>query len=214
MDPLANLVDWIGSYGVFGLFAIGLVERFVPALPSHGVLVAIGIAVAGETWSLPAAFIVTTFGHICACMTLYMLVRALGLKVANRFLFTVGRFCGLTPERIDTMLETFKAGDRVLSFVAQIIPGIRHIAPFAAGLLRLDFWRFASGAFLGIALWNCSFITAGYVAAQIIPDPNASVLAIKFLLLILVLEAMLALILRVRVRNTGRRRISAEDGAC
>lgn len=86
-DPLANLVDWIGSYEVLDLLAIGLVERFVPALPSQGVLVAIGIAVAGETWSLPAAFIVTTFGHICACMTLYMLVRALGPKVASRFLW-------------------------------------------------------------------------------------------------------------------------------
>lgn len=84
-DLLANLVDWIGSYGVLDLLAIGLVERFVPALPSQGVLVAIGIAVAGETWSLPAAFIVTTFGHICACMTLYMLVRALVLRLPAGF---------------------------------------------------------------------------------------------------------------------------------
>jgi membrane protein DedA with SNARE-associated domain len=44
MDPLGNLVEWIAIYGIFGLFAIGLAERFLPALPSYGVLVAIGIA--------------------------------------------------------------------------------------------------------------------------------------------------------------------------
>lgn len=213
MDPLTTLVDWIGSYGLFGLFAISLAERFVPALPSHGVLVAIGIAVAGEIWSLPAALIVTTFGHICACMGLYLLVRALGPHAANRCLFIVGRFFGLTPKRIGWILISLKARDRALSCGAQMVPGVRLIAPLAAGLMRLDFWRFASGAFLGVALWNSLFILAGYVAAQVLPHPNASVLAIKLLLFILALEALSTLILRVRAGNTWRR-VPAEDGAC
>jgi membrane protein DedA with SNARE-associated domain len=213
MDPLASLVDWIKPCGLFGLLAIGLVERFVPALPSHGVLVAIGIAVAGETWSLPAAIIVTTVGHMCACILLYMLMRALGPQVANRCLFAVGRSFGLTPQRIDRMLAFLKAGDRVLSCGAQIVPGVRLIAPLAAGLLRLDFWRFASGAIIGIALWNSFFIVAGYFAAQLITNPNASALAITFLLLVLVLQALSTLILRVRARHSWRR-VPAEDGAC
>lgn len=52
MDPLASLVDWIALYGVLGLFAAGLAERFVPALPSHGMLVAIGMAAA--IWAAPS----------------------------------------------------------------------------------------------------------------------------------------------------------------
>jgi hypothetical protein len=35
MDPLGNLVEWIGLYGLFGLMAMGLAERFIPAIASH-----------------------------------------------------------------------------------------------------------------------------------------------------------------------------------
>lgn len=35
MDPFASLVDWIALYGVFGLFAVGLAERFVPRLDAR-----------------------------------------------------------------------------------------------------------------------------------------------------------------------------------
>ena len=55
LDPLGSLIDWIATYGIFGLFAIGLAERFIPALPSYGVLVAIGIAAVDGAWSIPVA---------------------------------------------------------------------------------------------------------------------------------------------------------------
>lgn len=78
MDPLGNLVDWIAIYGIFGLFAIGLAERFLPALPSYGVLVAIGIAADDEVWSLHTAVIGTTIGSLIGALGLYLVVRAVG----------------------------------------------------------------------------------------------------------------------------------------
>lgn len=62
MDPLGSLIDWIAVYGVLGLFAIGLAECFVPALPFYGVLVAISIAAVDGAWSVPVAVIATTAG--------------------------------------------------------------------------------------------------------------------------------------------------------
>lgn len=38
MDPLGSLVGWIALYGLLGLFAAGLAERVIPALPSHGTI--------------------------------------------------------------------------------------------------------------------------------------------------------------------------------
>jgi membrane protein DedA with SNARE-associated domain len=73
VDPLGSLIDWIATYGVFGLFAIGLAERFIPALPSYGVLVAIGIAAVDGAWSITVAIIVTTTGSICGALALYLL---------------------------------------------------------------------------------------------------------------------------------------------
>ncbi|MCV3207358.1 VTT domain-containing protein [Mesorhizobium sp. YC-39] len=213
MDPLASLVDWIALFGMLGLFAAGLAERFVPALPSHGMLVAIGMAAAEDSWSLPAAFIMTTCGSVFASVVLFLVVRAVGQDISAKLLYVSGRLLGLPPRRIDKMLTSFRARDRSLSLIAQIIPAVRFVAPLAAALVRLDAWRFAAGTLLGTALWNGLFLAAGYTAARSIPDLNASALAIKFLLLVLGVETLSVLIWRLLGRSNWRR-TSSEDQAC
>jgi membrane protein DedA with SNARE-associated domain len=213
MDPLASLVDWIALYGLLGLFAAGLAERFVPPLPSHAMLVAIGMAAAEDSWSFPAAFIMTTCGSVFASLALFLLVRAVGQDKSAKLLYGVGRLLGLPSKRIDKMLISFRARDRSLSLIAQIIPTVRFVAPLAAALVRLDAWRFATGTVLGIALWNGVFLAAGYTAAQSIRDLNASALAVKVLLLVLAVETLSVLIWRLLGR-TNWRGTSSEDQPC
>ncbi|WP_249694346.1 VTT domain-containing protein [Stappia sp. WLB 29] len=213
MDPLASLVDWISLYGVLGLFAAGLAERVVPALPSHAMLVAIGMAAAEDNGSFPAAFIMTTCGSVVASLALFLFVRAVGPDISGKLLYGTGRLLGLPSTRIDRMLVSLRARDRSLSLIAQIIPTVRFVAPLAAALVRLNAWRFATGTALGIALWNGVFLTAGYTAAQWMPDLNASALAIKVLLLVLAVETLSVLIWRLLGRTNWRRTCS-EDQAC
>src|SRR5688572_9889787 len=105
MDPLGNLVDWIAIYGIFGLFVIGLAERFLPALPSYGALVAVGIAAEDDVWSLHAAIIGTTVGSSIGALGLYLLVRTIGKKRSAAFLYSVGGWVGLSQPRIDWTLS-------------------------------------------------------------------------------------------------------------
>ncbi|NNU36031.1 membrane-associated protein [Rhizobium sophorae] len=204
MDPLGSLIDWIATYGVFGLFAIGLAERFIPALPSYGVLIAIGIAAVEGAWSIPVAIIVTTIGSFCGALALYLLVRALGQNRSIRLLYRIGRFLGLSSARIDKTLASFRARERTLIFISQLIPTVRLIAPVVAGLIHADFRRFASGTVVGITFWNGLFIAAGYIAVLLAPGMTASTLAIKMLVFLLVTEALLALTWRVAARYRWR----------
>ncbi|PDQ22257.1 membrane-associated protein [Mesorhizobium sanjuanii] len=213
MDPLGSLVDWIALYGLLGLFAAGLAERFIPALPSHGILVAIGMAAVEDSWSLPSAFIMTTCGSLFASLAMFLVVRAVGQDVSGKLLYGTGRLLGLPSTRLDRMLISFRAHDRSLSLIAQIIPTVRFVAPLAAALVRLNAWRFATGTLLGIALWNGLFLTAGYTAAHSIPDLNASAAAIKLLFIVLGVESLSVLIWRLLGR-TRWRRTSSEDQAC
>jgi membrane protein DedA with SNARE-associated domain len=205
LDPLGSLIDWIATYGMFGLFAIGLAERFIPALPSYGVLVAIGIAAVEDAWSVPVAIIVTSSGSFCGAITLYLLVRALGQNKSVRLLYRIGRFLGLSSARIDKTLESFRARERTLIFISQLIPTVRLIAPVVAGLIHADFRRFAGGTLLGVTLWNGLFIVAGYFAVLVTPGMSASILAVKMLVLLIATEALLALTWRVAVRYRWRR---------
>ncbi|MBY3037294.1 membrane-associated protein [Rhizobium laguerreae] len=204
MDPLGSLIDWIATYGMFGLFAIGLAERFIPALPSYGVLVAIGIAAVDGAWNIPIAIIVTTTGSFCGALALYLLVRAVGQNRSIRLLYWIGRLLGLSSAHIDKTLASFRARERTLIFISQLIPTVRLIAPVVAGLIHADFRRFAGGTLLGITLWNGLYIAAGYFAVLVAPEMTASIMAIKMLVLLIATEALLALTWRVAARYRWR----------
>ncbi|WP_408002873.1 DedA family protein [Pseudorhizobium marinum] len=211
VDPLASLIDWIAAYGVFGLLAIGLAERFVPGLPSHAVLVAIGIAAVDGAWSVPVAIIVTTAGSFCGGLALYLLVRMWGERRSVRLLYRLGRLLGLSSARIDKTFTSFRERERTLIFASQLIPTVRLIAPAIAALIRADVGWFAGGTVLGIMGWNGLCIGAGYYAVTIAPGMSASGLAIKMLVLLIVVETLLALAWRIvahcrsRAATPGRR---------
>lgn len=205
MDPLGNLVDWIAVYGLLALFTIGLAERFVPALPSYGVLVAIGIAANNDVWSIHTAVVGTAVGSFIGALGLYLLVRALGEKKSTSLLYSVGRLVGLSQPRIDWTLSSLRAHESALTMLSQLIPTVRLIAPVAAGLLGTPTIRFVSGAAAGITLWNGLFIAAGYMAVSVLPGINSSVLALKILALLVATEVLVALVWRLqRLRGDKR----------
>ncbi|UXT84604.1 DedA family protein [Agrobacterium tumefaciens] len=204
MDPLGNLVDWIAIYGIFGLLAIGLAERFLPALPSYGVLVAIGIAADDEVWSLHTAVIGTTVGSSIGALGLYLLVRAVGKKRTTSLLYSFGGWVGLSRQRIDWTLSSLRHRERALTILSQLIPTVRLISPVAAGLLGTSALRFVAGVSVGIVLWNGLFIAAGYLAVLTIPGVNSSALALKILILLIAAELLIALGWRLQQRYSTR----------
>lgn len=209
MDPLGNLVDWIAIYGVFGLFAIGLAERLLPALPSYGVLVAVGIAADDEVWSLHTAVIGTTVGSSIGALGLYLLVRAVGKKQTTSLLYSVGGWVGLSRTRIDWTLSSLRDRERALTILSQLIPTVRLISPVAAGLSGTSTLRFVAGVSIGMVLWNGLFVTAGYLAVLVVPGVNSSTLALKILVLLVAGELLIAMGWRLGRRYSTRPHLGA-----
>jgi membrane protein DedA with SNARE-associated domain len=77
-DPVGAVMAWIGAYGLVGLFAVALAERFVPVIPSYGLLLAVGIGAEDGAWSLPAAFLSTAAGGMIGCAVCFYALRSLG----------------------------------------------------------------------------------------------------------------------------------------
>ncbi|MBR0641919.1 DedA family protein [Plastoroseomonas hellenica] len=201
MDPLGVLMTCIAAYGIAGLFALGLAERFVPILPSYGVLVAIGIAAADGAWPVASAVAATMGGSVAGCLLLYGLTIALNEDRSHRLLTTVGRLAGMSSKRVDSVLVSFHGHQRLLVFGSQLVPTVRLISPVIAGLFRADMRSFTAATMAGIAVWNMLFIGVGHVAASIAPNANASILAVQVLVLLLATEVILALAWQWRRRK-------------
>jgi membrane protein DedA with SNARE-associated domain len=196
MDPLSTLIEWISLYGAFGLLALGIFERFVPVLPSYGVLVAIGIAANQSVWSVSTAVLASVSGSLLGSLALYWLTLHLSEERVHRMLLWVGRMTGISAPRIETAIVLFRRHQRRLSFGMQLVPSIRLISPIIAGMFRADANAFAIATLLGILAWNSLFIGVGYVASTVTLETNASTLALQVVVLLLVIELGLALLWR------------------
>lgn len=193
MDPLKDVINWIAAYGIFGLVAIGVAERFVPVLPSYGLLVAIGIATAAGDWSVGTAVLGTVAGSLAGSLALYCLAFALGEARSYRFLIGSGRLLGLSSTRVKRAMSAFRLHQLGLAFGSQLVPTVRLISPVIAGLFRADARAFALATLSGIFIWNSLFISVGLVAAVTAPAVNFSALAVIVLVLLIATEAILGL---------------------
>ncbi|MEH6717839.1 MAG: VTT domain-containing protein [Aurantimonas endophytica] len=203
MDPIGGLVGWVAVYGTFGLFAIGLAERFVPMLPSHALLLAVGVTAADDYRLLPAAVFATTLGSTLGCMASFFAVRALGETRTSRLVAGTGRLFGMSTGQVEHRIASLRRNGTALAFSLQLVPTARIVAPPLAALLQGGSGRFLFASAAGITVWNGMFIGVGYAASQAVGDMNATVLALAILALLVAAQASLFWIgRRMRVRRS------------
>ncbi|WP_428029958.1 DedA family protein [Ancylobacter sp.] len=202
-DPVGTTMAWISAFGIAGLFAVAVTERFVPVMPSYGLLLAIGIAAGDGVWSLWGAFLATSAGSLLGCALCFYAFRALGEARSRRLVVGAGRLFGMAPERTVRWIGAFRRNQTILAFSLQLLPTVRLLAPAFAALLRGNAQGFLAASAGGILVWNGLFIGAGFVASHAIDTANATVLALAVLGGLLAAEGVLIWITRrLRARRT------------
>ena len=191
MDPLGDLMPWFAACGLAGLLGITLFERLLPILPSYGLLVAVGVAVGEGYWSLPLALALTILGSFAGSVLFYGLGRGLGEDRAGALLRRSAGFFGMAPARVDRCIAWVRERGPSFAVIAQLVPTVRLVVPGIAGLVRVRPVVFFAATALGIGLWNGLFIGTGYAAAALVdPSPNASAIALKLLVVLVLLEVL------------------------
>ncbi|MCM5553353.1 VTT domain-containing protein [Pleomorphomonas sp. NRK KF1] len=208
MDPIGAIVPWIAGCEAVTLIGATLLERFFPFLPSFGVLVIIGIAAAEGHVSVPTALALCTIGSVIGCIPAYAIGAALGETRAVRLLERSARAAGLSPAGVHWWMGRFKANEDSIAFGAQLVPTVRLIAPCISGLLRVSVWRFLGVTAVGASLWNVIFIGAGYTAAVNADGINASVVALKTLVALVVVEGLVVVVWRLNERRRATHQCS------
>jgi membrane protein DedA with SNARE-associated domain len=204
MDPLGSFMSCVTVYGALGLFAFGLSERFVPIMPSYGMLVAIGVASTEGAWGLPVALLATTSGSVLGCVACFYAVRGVGEARSLRILQRTGRFVGMPSDRVERRIDAYRRNRTALAFSFQLLPTVRLFAPTFAGLLPGKSLSFLVASTAGITVWNGLFIGAGYLASHSVGDANTTLVALSALGCLLAAQATMYLSAR---RGHARRRL-------
>jgi membrane protein DedA with SNARE-associated domain len=162
-DLVTQIYEAVGYVGVALWVAIESVIIPIPSelvLPFAGFLVGTGEAVeplTGSPWSYWLVVLAGTVGATVGALVAY----AIGVWGGRPIIERWGRYIGVSSKDLDRA-ETFFAryGDAA-SFFGRMVPVIRSLVSFAAGVARMPVGRFIVFTFLGSLPFTALLVFAG-----------------------------------------------------
>ena len=171
--------EWSRDMGYLGVFLMMALESTIIPVPSEIIMPPAGYWAAQGRMSLPLVILAGGLGSTFGSLLCYWFSRTLGRAVLVRY----GKWLLLPPERLD-LAEKWLARYAVAGvFLARLLPVVRHLIGFPAGLVRMPVWVFTLVTFAGSTLWCAVLAIFGAQTIGKQPDllenPDALLAAVK-----------------------------------
>lgn len=157
------MLDLINHYSYLGLFVILFIEEAGIFLPVPGDIFIAATAALPRPNYLAVVSIVM-IATLLGSTILFFLSRTFGHKLLTKF----GKFIKLTPARIKKVEVWFKKYGGTTIVIGRLIPGLRIVTPFAAGLFRLDYKTFWAYTAIAAFIWANVYFVIGKFFAELI----------------------------------------------
>ena len=160
MEELAQwLVDFVHKFGYLGIFVMAFLESTFVPIPS-------------EVTMVPAGYLVHQ-GQMNAWIVLSSAISgAIGGSLANyyiayhygrRFLYAYGKYLFFDHHKMEKLDKFFASHGEVSTLTGRLVPGLRHVISFPAGLAHMDIKKFTMYTGVGGGLWMATLVLVGYV---------------------------------------------------
>ena len=162
-DLVTQIYEAVGYIGVALWVAIESVIIPIPSelvLPFAGFLVGTGAAIeplTGQPWSYWLVVLAGTLGATIGALVAYAIGAWGGRPVIQRW----GRYVGITGADLDRAEAFFARHGEAASFFGRMVPVIRSLVSFAAGVARMPLGRFIVFSFLGSLPFTALLVFAG-----------------------------------------------------
>jgi membrane protein DedA with SNARE-associated domain len=150
-DLVTQIYDAVGYAGVILWVAIESVIVPIPSelvLPFAGFLVGAGTSIeplTGQPWSLALVTLAGTIGSVVGALVAYAIGYFGGRPVLERW----GRALRITPADLDRTDEFFARHGTKAAFFGRLIPVVRSLVSFAAGIAHMPLLPFIGFTTLG-----------------------------------------------------------------
>ncbi len=148
------LLDRFRDIGYPGIVVLMAVESSIIPLPSELVMPPAGYLAAKGEMSLPLVIVCGMFGSVLGALANYGVAAWLGRAFVHR----MGRYVLVSERSLERSERFFAAHGEISTFVARMLPVIRHLISLPAGLARMPLPRFVSFTALGSGIW-CTVLT-------------------------------------------------------
>lgn len=148
-DLLRAWFEFTREWGYLGVFVMMALESTIVPVPSEIVMPPAAYWAQQGEMSLAGVVLAGGLGSTFGSSLTYAFTRTLGRAFIARW----GRYLLLPPARLELAerwLGTYQTGG---VFLARLLPVVRHLIGFPAGLVRMPFATFAAVTFAGSTLW-------------------------------------------------------------
>jgi len=164
-----SLVDWlvqaIDSLGYLGVLIAVFLESFTAVIPSQIVLPFSGFVASQGSLNIVLVIITVTIGAYLGTLPFYFIGRW-GDDFVQKFLTKYGKYIFLSNEDLEKGYKAFeKYGGGIVLF-GRLIPLIRSVISFPAGVARMKFSVFSLYTVVGSLIFATVSCLAGYFMGE------------------------------------------------
>ena len=153
------LVEFVHHFGYAGIFIMTALESTFVPVPSEVTMVPAGYLVQQGLMNGWIVFFASVTGTLAGSLLNYWIARHYG----RRFLNAYGKYMFFGPEKMAALDRFFAGHGEISIFTSRLIPGVRHVISFPAGLAHMDLKKFSLYTTVGGAIWMATLIAVGYI---------------------------------------------------
>ena len=166
---LVSIINWlVNLIKVSGYWGVGLsmfLESFFAPIPSELILPFSGFVASDGTLNIALVIVVATIGAYLGSLPFYI-IGYLGEKKVNYFLEKYGKYLFISKSDMDKGYEIFDKHGNIFVLVGRVIPVVRTVISFPAGISKMPFWVFTIYTIIGTAVWSTILAIAGYFLGE------------------------------------------------
>jgi len=200
------LLDRFRDIGYPGIVVLMAIESSILPLPSELVMPPAGYLAAKGELSLPLVIVCGVLGSVLGALANYGLAAWLGRAFVHR----MGRYLLVSEKSLEQSEQFFARHGEISTFVARMLPVIRHLISLPAGLARMPIPRFMSFTALGAGIWCTVLTIIGWTIGRkenvLLGTLNAEVRREAAHAMTIILPVLLAITVIYVVWNRRRRR--------
>lgn len=156
------LVETVGALGYPGVFVMMALESTFVPIPSEAVMIPAGYLVQQGRMDFAISLIMGVTGSIAGSYVNYFLALWLG----RPFILKYGRYAGVSEQKFLKVDSYFQSHGEITIFIGRLIPVVRHLISFPAGLGRMNHAKFITYTALGAAVWVAVLLGLGYLIGE------------------------------------------------
>lgn len=159
IDWLVNLIDVMGYAGVaFAMF----IESFFAPIPSELIMPFAGFLTASGDMNLVLLTLIGGFASYLGSLPFYFIGYWGNDLVVDKFLKNYGKYFFIDQGDVDMGFKVFDKYGNSIVLIGRLIPIIRTVISFPAGVAKMNLWEFSLYTIIGSVVWSGFLASAGY----------------------------------------------------